>query len=88
MTDYIKSKTDGANIYGGGNNSANHNAGLHFMPRMNAVFALDVASALRQINRQMATRYMVTPLWEGTLLLFNPWTHGFFISYLLLVHPY
>ena len=29
----------------------NNNAALHFMPRMNAVFALDVATALRQINR-------------------------------------
>ena len=28
-----------------------NNAALHFMPRMNAVFALDVATALRQINR-------------------------------------
>ena len=27
------------------------NAALHFMPRMNAVFALDVAIALRQIKR-------------------------------------
>ena len=27
------------------------NAALHFMPRMNIVFALDVATALRQINR-------------------------------------
>ena len=27
------------------------NAALHFMPRMNAVFALDVATALRHINR-------------------------------------
>ena len=24
---------------------------------------------------------MVLPLWEGTLLLFKPWTHGFFTSY-------
>ena len=23
---------------------------------------------------------MVPPLWEGTLLLFNPWTHGFLTS--------
>ena len=23
---------------------------------------------------------MVPPLWEGTLLLFNPWTHGFVTS--------
>ena len=29
----------------------NNNAALHFMPRMNAVFALDVATALRLINR-------------------------------------
>ena len=28
-----------------------NNAALHIMPRMNAVFALDVATALRQINR-------------------------------------
>ena len=28
-----------------------NNAALHFMPRMNAVFVLDVATALRQINR-------------------------------------
>ena len=28
-----------------------NNAALHFMPCMNAVFALDVATALRQINR-------------------------------------
>ena len=28
-----------------------NNAALHFMPRMNAVFALDAATALRQINR-------------------------------------
>ena len=28
-----------------------NNAALHFMPRMNAVFTLDVATALRQINR-------------------------------------
>ena len=27
------------------------NAALHFMPCMNAVFALDVATALRKINR-------------------------------------
>ena len=33
------------------NNPANHNAALHFMPRMNAVFALDGATDLRQINR-------------------------------------
>ena len=26
---------------------------------------------------------MVPPLWEGALLLFNPWTHGFFSSTLL-----
>ena len=38
-------------------NPANHNAELHFMPRnFRAVFALDVATALRQINREMATR--------------------------------
>ena len=54
------------------------NAALHLKPRMNAVFALDVATALQQMNRQM-----VPPLWEGTLLLFNPWTHGFFTSILL-----
>ena len=29
----------------------------------------------------MATRYMVPPLWEGTLLLFNPWIHGFLQLY-------
>ena len=28
-----------------------NNAALHFMPCMNAVFALDVATTLRQINR-------------------------------------
>ena len=32
----------------------NNNAALHFMPRMNAVFALDVATALRQRNHYMA----------------------------------
>ena len=36
------------------NNPANHNAALHFMVRVNAVFAFS-ATALRQINRQMAT---------------------------------
>ena len=31
---------------------------------------------------------MVPPLWEGTLLLFNPWTHGFFTSLYYNKQPY
>ena len=31
---------------------------------------------------------MVPPLWEGTLLLFNLWTHGLFTSTLLKVVGY
>ena len=38
------------NFYPGGRNSTAIIA-LHFVPRMNAVFAFDVATALRQINR-------------------------------------
>ena len=43
-----------------------NNAELHFMPRMNAVFALDVATALRQIRGRGCHRCGKGPCFYST----------------------